>query len=72
MTEKQRALITALAELDEDVKGTVNGVNENNKTEGKFLSCRKYMLHIYKDYKFKWNQVDSLPLTIDHNNGRCV
>ncbi|XP_028397865.1 dnaJ homolog subfamily A member 3, mitochondrial-like isoform X2 [Dendronephthya gigantea] len=35
LTEKQRALVTALAELDEDLQGTVNGINESNKTKGK-------------------------------------
>ena len=37
LTEKQRALVTALAELDEDLQGTVNGVSENSKTNGKLL-----------------------------------
>lgn len=44
LTEKQRALVTALAELDEDLQGTVNGVSENNKTKGKIFS-RKCMYH---------------------------
>ena len=44
LTEKQRALVTALAELDEDLQGTVNGVSENNKTKGEIFS-RKRMYH---------------------------
>ena len=44
LTEKQRALVTALAELDEDLQGTVNGVSENNKTKGEIFS-RKCMCH---------------------------
>ncbi|XP_046854087.1 dnaJ homolog subfamily A member 3, mitochondrial-like isoform X2 [Xenia sp. Carnegie-2017] len=35
LTEKQRALITALAELDEDLKGSVNGLDKNNARKGK-------------------------------------
>ena len=33
LTEKQRALITAFAELEEDLQGTVNGVNKKDKGE---------------------------------------
>ena len=42
LTEKQRALVTALAELDEDLQGTVNGVSENDKTKGKIPFRQKY------------------------------
>lgn len=42
LTEKQRALVTALAELDGDLQGTVNGVSENDKTKGKIPFRQKY------------------------------
>jgi hypothetical protein len=42
LTEKQRALVTALAELDEDLQGTVNGVSENDKTKGTIPFRQKY------------------------------
>ena len=42
LTEKQRALVTALAELDEDLQGTVDGVSEDNKTKGKIPFRQKY------------------------------
>jgi hypothetical protein len=42
LTGKQRALVTALAELDEDLQGTVNGVSENDKTKGNIPFRQKY------------------------------
>ncbi len=42
LTEKQRALVTALAELDEDLQGTVDGVSEDNKTKGNVPFRQKY------------------------------
>ena len=45
LTEKQRALVTALAELDGDLQGTVNGVSEKNKTNGK-IPIRQNHLHV--------------------------
>ena len=42
LTEKQRALVTALAELDEDLQGTVDGINEKNKAKGTLFYRRNY------------------------------
>jgi hypothetical protein len=51
LTEKQRALVTALAELDEDLQGTVDGVSENGKANGELPFCQKYAHSLIGKFK---------------------